>query len=267
MSWKNAFEYAKDLAGKHGLDAAKREARSDDSLPLGARIGGLLSLQMSPFIRANANGSLITCPSVADSLIRAIASVKLDLSGKLYRYYLATGDDDAEQERFLQVYTDEKGEVAETLYCTRLTRIIPETPEDQDAFTGAAGGGLGELNYSLWKEQLAGLGFDAATLQTIFSDADSIDYTRDAGDPAAEFVEPFVGMETRVDDALGEHGLEQQIYFMPYVRNLGDGGEDREYLLITTEIVASQDGDASRRAIHVDFMIGLPIEKERFKIQ
>ena len=52
---------------------------------------------------------------------------------------------------------------------------------------------------------------------------------------------------------------------MPYVRTLPDGG--REYLLITTEIVESVDGDANRRGIHVDFVVGIPIEQERIVIQ
>jgi hypothetical protein len=267
MSWKDAIQYAKAVAGNHGIESVRKEDRVDDGLPFGARIGGVLTLQMSPFIRAAANGSLITCPTVVDTLIKAVGRVRLNLNGTVHRLYLSLGDDDIEQERFLQVFTNEHGEIAETLYCTRLTRIIPQTDEDQAAFTGATGVGLGEKNYSLWKEQLAGLGIDASTLQVVFGDADSIEYTRDAGDADTDFMVPFTGSETRVDDVAGQRGLEQQIYFMPYVRSLGSDGASREYLLITTEIVESQDGDASKRAIHVDFMIGIPIEKERITIQ
>ena len=71
----------------------------------------------------------------------------------------------------------------------------------------------------------------------------------------------------RVFDAIGEHGLKQEIYFMPYVRNFGATNDGTEYLLISTEIVESQDGDPAKRAIHVDFMIGLPLEKERLSVQ
>lgn len=264
MSWKDAFKYAKEIAGNHGIDAANHNPRSDDGLPMGARIGGLITLQMSPFIRASVNGSLITTPPTPGATITAISKVKLNLTGTLHRYYMNVGDEDAEQERFVQVFSDVNGVVAELLYCTRLTRIIPETEEDQNAFTGSAGAGLGEKSYFLWKEQLAGLGMDQAALQSVFGDSDSIEYTRDAGDPGLDFVPPFKGIETRVDDVIGEHGLKQQIYFMPYVRAVGDGCE---YLLISTEVVESQDGDAGKRSIHVDFMIGLPIEKERITIQ
>ena len=99
----------------------------------------------------------------------------------------------------------------------------------------------------------------------MFGDSDRVDYTRDAGDTGAAFVTPFSGKETRIDDAQGMNGLQQEMYFMPYVRDLPNGGS--EYLLITTEIIASVNGDTSKRGIHVDFVIGLPIEQERVVIQ
>jgi len=206
---------------------------------------------------------LITVPDDADTLIRAISRVNLDMSGQLYRYFLHTGDDDA-QEKYLQVLQDAHGNVAEILYCTQLTRVIPESADDQDAFMGLSGAGLGDKSYTLWRDQLRDLGVGDADLDIVCGDNDRIDYRRDVGDPTQDFVAPFTGIEMRVDDANGEHGLEQNLYFMPYVRELESG---REYLLITTEIVKSRDGDASRRSIHVDFMIGIPLEAERVLIQ
>jgi hypothetical protein len=162
------------------------------------------------------------------------------------------------------VYCGHDGAVAEILYCTGLARVVPETAEDQDAYTGAAGQGLGDAGYTLWREQLADM-LGEAELAAVFGDADRIDYTRDAGACDAAFVAPFRGQEIRIDDAQGKHGLRQQLYFMPYVRRL-PGGE-REYLLITTEIIDSVDGDAGRRGIHVDFVIGIPTEPERIVVQ
>jgi hypothetical protein len=49
------------------------------------------------------------------------------------------------------------------------------------------------------------------------------------------------------------------------VRRLRNGGH--EYLLITTEVISSVNGDASKRGIHVDFVIGIPVEQERIVIQ
>ena len=62
MSWKNAVSYAKDIAGKHGFGGGVEQ---DEDLPLGARIGGFLRLQKSPFIRA-VSCLLYTSPSPRD---------------------------------------------------------------------------------------------------------------------------------------------------------------------------------------------------------
>ncbi|HEV7816363.1 MAG TPA: DUF2491 family protein [Janthinobacterium sp.] len=261
MGWKDAFEYMRGVAAKYGLSA--EEQRQDEGLPLGARIGSLISVQQSPLIRASSNGSLITLPAAADTRIVAVSQIRLNLAGGLFRYYMATGDIDA-KEKFIQLFRNGQGQIAEIMYCTQLARVIPETAEDQDAYTGAAGYGLGDQSYTLWREQLADM-LDAADLAQVFGDSDRLDYRRDAGDTQAEFVAPFSGAEIRIDDAGGTHGLEQQMYFMPYVRELQDGSH--EYLLITTEIVNSVDGDTSKRGIHVDFVIGIPVEQERVVIQ
>ncbi|MET3130301.1 hypothetical protein AAKU55_000554 [Oxalobacteraceae bacterium GrIS 1.11] len=262
MAWKDAFSYMRGVASKHGVGASER--REDQDLPLGARIGSVLNVQQSPFIRANSNGSLIAMPNGADTRILAVSQIKLNMAGGLFRYYMATGDVDA-REKFLQVFRNAQGEVAEIMYCTQLARVIPETTEDQDAYTGVSGSGLGDKTYTLWREQLGDIGLDSADLDLVFGDSDHIDYWRDAGDAGAEFIAPFTGTETRIDDAAGLHGLRQEIYFMPYVRELKGGGQ--EYLLITTEIIDSVDGDTSRRGIHVDFVIGIPLEQERVVIQ
>jgi hypothetical protein len=162
------------------------------------------------------------------------------------------------------VFCGDDGKVAEILYCTQLARVIPETADDQDAYTGQAGCGLGDAGYTLWREQLADT-LDEATIATAFGDGERLDYVRDAGGPDAAFVQPFKGREIRIDDARGVHGLRQEMVFMPYVRELAGGG--REYLLITTEIIESVDGDSTKRGIHVDFVIGIPMEQERVVIQ
>ena len=261
MAWKDVFSYVRAVAANKGV--TKGEARADDDVPLGARIGSVVQIQMSPVIRAQTNGSLIAMPAAADTRILAVSQIRLQPDTELYRLYLDKGDDAAD-EKFLQVFCGDDGKVAEVLYCTQLARIIPETADDQDAYTGMAGYGLGDAGYTLWREQLADM-LGAQELATVFGESDRVDYTRDAGAPDAQFVSPFKGRETRIDDAAGQHGLRQEMYFMPYVRQLADGS--REYLLITTEIVESVDGDANKRGIHVDFVIGIPMEQERIVIQ
>ncbi len=265
MSWKSAVNYAKDIAEKHGFSS---DIEQDENLPLGARIGGFVRLQKSPFIRAISEGSLIDMPTDAQSVIKAISRVKLNLSGSLYRYYLQTGDlqtgDADAKEIFLQVYVNELGQVSEAIYCTQLTRLIPETDEDQKIFMGLVGYGLGDKRYSLWRFQLEELGYVESDLQVIFGGDETLDYSRDAGDVDQEFLAPFTGTEVRLDDALGQQGLQQDIYFMPYKREVKG---HTEYLFITTELVKSKNGDTSQREIHVDFMVGMPVELECVVIQ
>lgn len=260
MSWKSAVGYAKEIAEKHGFGGDRQQ---DEDLPLGARIGGFLRLQKSPFIRAVSEGSLIDMPTDAQSIIKAISRVKLNLSGSLYRYYLQKGDA-AEKEIYLQVYVDESGQVSEAIYCTQLTRLIPETEEDQQIFMGLAGYGLGDKRYSLWRSQLEELGYVESDLNVIFGSEESVDYRRDAGYEDQDFIAPFTGSEIRLDDSLGQQGLQQEIYFMPYKRKVKG---HTEYLFITTELVKSKNGDANQSEIHVDFMVGIPVELERLVIQ
>ncbi|MFZ6741618.1 DUF2491 family protein [Undibacterium sp. JH2W] len=270
MAWKDAYQYVGKLFNKHNKDELTADemhadkGRQDAGLPLGARIGSVVNLQKTPLIRAISQGSLITMPDEAETRIIAISRVQLAISGKMYRYYLNRDADGGE--KFLQLYCDASGELQELLYCSHLTRLIPETVEDQQAFLGENGTGLGDRNYSLWREQLAGIGWDDASLDSVFADADSLQYERDAGDPAQEFVAPYKGVETRIDDAAGKLGLQQDVVFMPYRRRLNEAGNQSEILLISTEILRSKDG-GSRRDIHVDFMIALPLEAERLLVQ
>lgn len=257
MSWLDLLRYGK----KHVENHRESEPRPDAGLPFGARIGSLLDIRKAAFIRAQGGGSLVVPPAPDEVSIQAISRVKLDgLSGKLYRYYLAKGDE-GKEERFLQVYVDEAGDVAELLYCSTLTRFVPETEEDQALFTGRDGRGLGEQTFTLAREQLEGLDIDPMLLERNLNGADTIEYQREV--PGPEFVAPFKGVETRLDDASGTQGLTQRVYHMTYVRDLATCVEQ---FLISTEIVDSQDGDTSRRAIHVDFMVGIPLEPDRVQI-
>lgn len=261
MAWTDAFNYLRAGAARRGL---VEQGPADAGLPLGARIGSVVTVQQSPLIRAAGAGSLLRLPEAQDGRILAVSQLKLRQAGGLYRYYLATGDSDA-RERFLQVYQSAQGEVAEILYCTQLARVIPETREDQEAYTGEAGYGLGDRSYTLWRNQLGDYGLEESELDLVFGADEGLEYWRDAGDPQAEFIAPYTGSETRLDDADGRNGLRQDMHFMPYARELRGGG--KEYLLITTEILNSVNGDASKRGIHVDFVIGIPVEQERIAIQ
>lgn len=260
MSWTDAYNYLRNSVAKlGGADAP----RTDQDLPLGARIGSLVRLQQAPLLGALANGSLIVPPDADDNRIVAVSQIRLKQTGGLYRYYLDTGEV-SEKEKFLQVYQNAEGKVTEVMYCTQLARVVPETVEDQEAYMGLANAGLGDRSYTLWRAQLGDVGLDEADLELVFGQDEGVDYWRDAGGDE-DFIVPFSGTETRIDNPSGSLGLRQEMYFMPYVRRLRNGGH--EYLLITTEVISSVNGDASKRGIHVDFVIGIPVEQERIVIQ
>lgn len=243
---------------RDGADSAPELPRQDSGLPLGARIGGIIEVEKTPFIIAKASGSLAHPPSASERFVAAVSRLKLTgLPGKAYRYYLATGDEGA-GETFLQVYLAEDGKIREILYCTHLHRLVP-TPEEREFFTAEKGVGLGMQYFSLSADQLKGAGVDENLVALAAGEAGVVNYRRDI-DPDAEFVAPLRGSESRIDDAQGEHGLKQEVFYLPYCRPLGDGGQT-EFLLISTEIVESHDGDPAKREIHVDFMVGIPLSE------
>jgi len=266
MSWKDAINYGKAVLANQGIAALQTDEHADDNLPLGARIGGLITLQQTPFIRANTNGGLMPIPEQLSNQICAISRVRFNADGQLLRYYLARGDDEDEAEIYVQLYQDQHGTISELMHCTRLTRFIPQTTELQAAYMGTNDAGLGEPSYTIYKQQLSELDYSTDELAVIFGEADQLTYQRDAGSESDQFIAPFNGTETRIDDSNGERGLQQQLYYMPYVRILNDQ-QTKEYLFISTEIIQSQNGDPSKRAIYVNFMIALALDLERISIQ
>lgn len=261
MSWKHALAYSKGILGRKDSNTDKIE---DRGIPLGGRIGGLITWQQGPFIRAEASGGLVTTPAINSATIRSVSRVNLDLlSGKTFRFYLERGDDDS-TEIFVQIYVDANGVPVEAMYCKTLTRIIPETEEDQVIFTGTDGYGLGERTYSLSRENLSEAGVNGVLLDTALNGAEEIEYVRAVYSDVDEHKAPFRGTETRLDDASGNTGLKQAIFYTPYFREF-NGNE--EYLLISTEIVESVNGDNKKRSIHVDFMLGIPLALDRLLIQ
>jgi hypothetical protein len=261
MGWANALRYAK-AAWSGGHDGG--EAVADAGLPLGARLGSVVAIQAAPFLRASAAGGLIQDFPPGAQIV-AISRLKVPMSGKVYRYYLTKADDLTAKESFLQFYLNPEGAVVDACYCKHLTRLYPTTADEQVAFTGEAGHGLGDLRFTLSREELAAAGLPEAQLTSALAGAEQLTYEREGGSPDAEFVAPYQGTEVRVDDRAGEGGLTQLIWFMPYARALADGSIER--LLISTEVVQSIDGNANRRSVHVDFMICIPLERERITIQ
>lgn len=270
MAWNDAVRYVNKLfksdddSKQQAKTAHQQDGRMDAELPLRGRIGGVVKIQLSPLLEAINNGSLIAMPDEGEINIVAISRVNCALSGQLYRYYLNKADDGLE--KYLQLYCNENGELSELLYCSGLCRIIPETVEEQQIFTGEAGYGLGDASFTLAREQIADLGWSQSDLTNVFGERDSLIYQRDIGDYAQQFIPPLKGTEIRIDDAKGESGLRQQVVFMPYRRDLSATADKPEMLWISTESLQSQNGTNSGMRIHVDFTIAIPLDHERVQV-
>ena len=245
------------LAKKAGVDTPKQE---DNGLPYNARIGSLITLNMSPFVRAQ--GTLLRSPGALHT-VSAISRMHIGLEGNVYRYYMEKGDSATDREAYIQIYVDNKKTVQEIMYFDRLLRMFPEDPDTLAAFTGKVQAGLGQQEFSLWKAQLSEVGYDNGLLDTVFGTNDSIAYTR-MTPSQSEYVAPFEGRENRIDDSNGENGLRQNIIFMPYERTLALGS--KEQLFISTELVQEQNGQKAQ-SVHVDFMVGLPLSEIDVKVQ
>jgi hypothetical protein len=231
---------------------------------MGARFGSLLTRKASTFLRAP--GTLLAVPALSARAV-AISRLHSPIDGEIHRLYTACGDageTGPDTRAFVQLYTH-GDEILEAVYFRRLLRWYPTTDDDQQAFLGENGAGLGTANFSILREQLGDLGLDEALLAQAFGEAESIDFERAAGTPQDDWVAPYRGTERRINDAHGDTGLRQDVVFMPYARTLAGGAQ--EQLLISTEIVSDRDGDTAAREIHVDFLIGLPLSHDGVLVQ
>lgn len=262
----NLFNLIGRIAGKK-LDskaaAAHNVPRVDLGLPLGARLGGLLELPRAQF--AVLDNSLLTVPAVAQQEIVAASRIRMTNTADLplFRLYTDCGNGRAGNgEDFLQIL-GEGDEIRDVAYYQFLCRRVPVTAEEQEPYQGQ-GYGLGELHYWLGADLLqeAGLGSDKiAALLAPTGDDEALLFQRDA--PGGEYLAPYQGVETRIDDPYGEKGLTQRLWFMTYARELAGGVQER--LLISFEVQDSFDGQSKPR-VHADFMVGLGIDPQRIKI-
>lgn len=231
------------------------EVEQDADLPFGAQIGSLMKINASPFIRAN--GTLIQAPTESLCQIKAISKMHIGLAGNLYRFYINTGDSATDKETYIQVYVDEQKVVQEINYFDRIVRMFPEDNDTLNAFTGKVEAGLGQLQFSLWRQQLEGIGYQEQVLNSAFGSDNELPYQR-MTPSKEEYVQPFEGIEKRIDDRHGNTGLNQKILFMPYARELVH--KAKELLFISTEFLNTQNGE-NKESVHVDFVIGITLSQ------
>jgi hypothetical protein len=206
-------------------------------------------------------GSIILPPKTGEVTIRAISRLRFDGWSEttgVYRFYLAKGDQSDEQERYLQIMT-ENGTPKEVLYFSSLCRLIPEDKSMIEYYQGIGDDRIGGRLWEFGKEDLKNL-LNQKQLKTL-GDAPGLVYDREIG--TGEFLPPLHGYENRIDDPFGDKGIRQEIWAMPYVRTLQEGVDEK--LFISLENVKKHDGKVEGD-VHVDFMIGISIPVNDFRI-
>lgn len=260
--WKIAVQAASD-AGKKVEEALQPKRPTQDlRLPLGGRIGGFIKVNEASLLSASVFGSFITPPETGEVKISAISRVRLDGwpdSLAMHRYYLATGDG-GEKERYIQVMTS-SGELKEAVYFTSLVRLYPSDPEMLKYYSGELGDdGIGGREWVFAREDLEGI-LSASQFKSLPASTAEVSWQRAIGE--GDHFSPIHGTETRIDDAVGDGGVHQEIWCMPHTRVLE--GSFIEHLFVSLEVMNSHDGKREQE-VHVDFMVGIPLSVGDFQI-
>lgn len=261
------FNLSRRVFGK-ALDNSKNShvptpERVDVGLPFNAQIGALLELQRAEF--ALLNGSLLTVPTSSQLPIVAVSRLRMegDEDLRIYRLYTNTGPErDGIGASFLQILCgkDSVDTIHDLAYYQFLCRQYPTTDDGQAPYRGQ-GFGLGESDYYMAADQLGTIPQAATQIAALLGDADALHFTRDT--PGGNYVKPFIARESRLDDPIGEKGTSKQLSFMPYLRPLNDGRQER--LQISFEYVETMDGQAAPAA-YVDFMAGITLDRHKVKV-
>jgi hypothetical protein len=257
MGLLNLFGLGKKVVEKRIGVEPVQEAVSN-TLPFKAKVGSFMGIQKLPFIRAQTCDSLVEAPGEGEDRIVAISQMPIG-EDRVVRYFLQT-EETSDCPKFVQFFQTKAGEVQEAHYYAMLTTFVPTSTEEQALFTGRNGEGLGQLDYSLSKEQLSFLPEEVKV--RVFGEKEDLAYIRNVGGQET-FVAPFEANETRVEDNEGNNGLHQLVYFTPYVRQLSDGTD--EHLLICTNIVSDEDGFAKRK-IEVRCYVGMAMDIARIEV-
>ncbi len=230
----------------------------DETLPLGGRIGGLMTLPGNPFLRASIAGSITSAPKEA-LVIVAISRIRLShLEGMIYRYYTQIGDS-SEKESFLQVVTGADQSILEVAYFENLVRFHPSTPADINRYKVAGADHSGKPQWGLSHSDLAGV-----LLPEILSRVTEAGVVYDRSiTPSDASIAPIEATEVRIDDRIGEQGLKQQVWLMQYARAVGTS---TEVLYVSLEVPLSRNGQQIDQVPQVDFAIGITIDPSAVNI-
>ena len=261
------FNLSRRVLGKTLDNTASKYAlqpeRVDIGLPLNAQIGALLELQRAEF--ALLNSTLLTVPSSSQMPIVAVSRLRLegDEDLQIYRLYTDTGTERSGiGASFLQILCGQGGvdTILDLAYYQFLCRQYTTTEAEQAPYRGE-GFGLGESDYYMADDQLATIPQAANQIPALLGETDALHFIRDT--PGGNYVRPFTARESRLDDPIGEKGVSKQLSFMPYLRPLPDGHQER--LLISFDYVETMDGHAAPAA-YVDFIAGVAFDRHKVKV-
>ncbi len=248
------FELAKRITKKQ-VDNISNTPDTALKLPMGMDFGKVMNI--SPVVFALVDDSLVSAPDSRQNIITSISSLK-DMSGTrlAFRAYVSNGD--ANQEQYLQVTANPND--FEAIWFTTLHRHYPQTMEELEAFQGK-GFGSGDTTFTLARELLESVGIEQKILDKVYKNEDNLVYSREfEGD---DYVAPIKSVETRMDSADQTKGMEQKNNFMLYSRMLDN--KEKEFLWISLEAETTRNGQISNE-VHVDFMVGLAVNKNRISI-
>lgn len=241
------------LTGKRKALAARRPSgpRADDGLPLGIKIGTLVSFDPAPIVLAKAAGSLIEQP--ADNLPVA-AWGRISYDGRtIHRFYLEGG------QYMLQLSVEGDGKVSEEIFLYHLVQEIrPQSSDDWATWLADPDkpGDTGEIGTAKFDM------LDPRDMSKVLASYRR-EWPDDSGNPSQvkpeEFsellrVSPYGGTSDRVRNQVMLYGRA-----LPKPANYPAGLDDpEEWLLLSA---SEFPGDAV-----VQMQVGIPVQEEGIRV-
>lgn len=207
----------------------------DKGLPLGGRIGGLVTIPSYPFVVAGAAGSLAVAPPTEGNRIQYVSSFTVG-NHKTYRYYINA------VRAFVQV-TMEDDKIADVTYFSEVHRDYPESAEQ-----------IGEL--------VDGMSYPEFNCP--MTEPPTV-YNRCAGTPDQDEVEPFHLTMRTIYDAMGQTGRQDNVTLGYYSRQLdtpsepaeGPAGTPEFFLIELVEPI--EDSLDANAGVSIAYYVGIPL--------
>jgi len=201
-------------------EARKNAARVDGNLPLGLRIGAMVSFDDVPFILYESIGGLVKQPQIHSRIVGY--GKQPVIGGLMHRFYL-----DGDSKHVLRYVTDPDGNLIENEL--RLFQQIEEftnldlegwnsflgNPDDEDASYW--------IGYEWYCPDIEGFDVEQPYIRQVDDDNADDDSDNLLANPQ---IKPLMADETVYGNPTAEQGKRQSRQFMLYGRSLGKEGGD-----------------------------------------